>query len=136
MDNREIDALIGAHYFGMRWMRMEITVEAMRLTSLLLNTLENPINWCEHGAVRWSQSDAKALRFEDWDRHLPHYSTRIEDAWRIVEVLAKDNQVFIGSAWECRIIDPRLCVEFHAWHTTAPLAIVRAALKLKGIECE
>jgi hypothetical protein len=69
---------------------------------------------------------------------LPHYSTRIEDAWQVVEKLATDD-VYIcidrydNKTWQC-IIDLDGMSEIVGSVTTAPLAICLAALKAVGYE--
>jgi len=80
-----------------------------------------------------------------WYKSVPRYSTRIEDAWQVVEKMNEfyDNDVFIenwrGGSWCCFMVPmaasawpeerrPGACAE------TAPLAICLTALKAVGYE--
>lgn len=65
--------------------------------------------------------------------HVPHYSTSIADAWKIVEILAvKSDWVSVGNTenkdeWACVIGNRSPYI--HERAKTAPVAICRAALK-------
>lgn len=67
-----------------------------------------------------------------------HYSTKIEDAWRVVEKLRAGGWVmtlsvndFITEPWDCRFFLGERRREI-AHGATAPIAICRAALKAVG----
>ena len=89
--------------------------------------------------IIWVRDDGN----EGIEEPLPHYSTDIADAWKVVE---KMKQLF----WECDIfygskmpgcscvfyetLNTKAYQENHLFAETAPLAICRASLKAVGVE--
>lgn len=79
---RELDAAIAQHLFGWRWMERTMPdVKAIALFPSATSDLMNPGNWRDV-----TDEPVKALRFRDWTRDIPRYST---DATTMLAVLEK-----------------------------------------------
>jgi len=74
-----------------------------------------------------------AVDGEDEARLLPHYSTRIEDAWQVIEKLREQGIRLailpdrLGNGWSVTLLPQGFLPVFAE---TAPLAVCRAALQV------
>lgn len=85
--SRDLDAAVATTLFGWRWMQYQAP---KLLTGIFPPGLPDIDDWRQP----WSLSDRHQPRMASWDTHaawldrltilLPHYSTRMDDAWLVV----------------------------------------------------
>lgn len=157
MSKRERDALVAEKAMGWRWMRYPAPNNPeLKLTGLF--PPEAPERICVANGYDqvWEPSDTDAPRFSNWyacvwwengelQRGIPHYSTDIAAAWRVVErlqqrgltVVVRNGSTLGRHYGGCvvRVLDFK---EKQKWEAlsldSAPEAICLAALKAHGIE--
>ncbi len=120
---RELDALVSEKVMGWVWIAFEIA----HTTDVVRRPYPGDSWDVQHGR----RADFTEPIAYGWDSNLPHYSTDIAAAWRVVD-RRKGEYTFILSYnqhehtwWVC--FDP--VNHYEARADTAPLAICRAALK-------
>lgn len=114
---RELDALVAEKVMGWKWGAEYKTVDG------------NPVGWWEEpGSERlhWG-----CYKLGEMPPTVPYYSTEIKDAWEVVERFKRDErQVQIGrhgQSWSVGLGGG------WGFDESAPLAIVRAALRTVGL---
>ena len=138
--SRKIDALIAEHVMDRKVIKDSVKLD---------------LSYNQGMGTKWALGDPKTLvTTEVWGLEiLPHYSTNIADAWKVVEKLRSmllgdklgmccfDLIWRDGESWGVNITrhfdshqGPWVSVGLSGEDLTAPMAICKAALKSKGVD--
>lgn len=121
---RELDALVAEKVMGWKWCENDIGKESLQPPSEEYAFLSpnHPVFWADE---------------KGYTKIMPHYSTNIADAWKVVEKMRENFwvQVDVGDIILCSMGEYGfVCSTIQAEAETAPLAICLAALKAMGVE--
>lgn len=149
MENTQIDELVAEHIFEWKWVKGFPDLEKHFIIRVYADgrgerTLVSPSTY-EYISQMHQEDDVTLCHAEHF--HVPKYSCNMTDAWKIVEKMKSEYHFNIRNEEPGCMV--KYVVDISSWYPgvndiviegikqeTAPLAICKAALLIKGIKID